>query len=1139
MVESEFNDDTWEDFFGSSQELMPTIMGAFDAIIGSETKENELDLDSKTSTPRRSHQISNFANLSPYVQKVLSNVPEQEISRKFSSEETLGPKRFNTKSTYRSFRSPDKHINKSNENLEIISTNVQKMLSNLPDTELVISASNLNLTRNSSYLFNSSSRTEFLKQILANGEKTSEEPKTKQFLYHSDGAASGNNSDRIDADDVKCCASASEHFDNCDNYDQKPLGSYLHSSQGIASRTPVGRKNVGKYLQVPSENSVGNTSSTTSSEVSRPVSLTSLGSCSSSGSSGHNQPGSAYLASAESLDSDPEPSGSQGSADSGIAVQEQSIISPESRVLHEVLETETVYVEDLNEVITGYLDPWKSDPECPLAEYLSHLFSNLEKIYKFNRSFLKDLKEAEGEATKTANCFLHHDSGFSVYNEYCQNYPRTMEVLGRLTRDEKMAALFREKQLELGHALPLGSYLLKPVQRILKYHLLLQRLSKQCDPTHKPTVDLALTTMTGIASDINNMKRKNEDAVRVQEIQAQLYGWNGPDLTALGELIAEGTFRVVGARGRRHVFLFEKVLLLAKNKQGGALAYKSHIMTSNLMLVEQVRGEPLSFQVIPFDNPRLQSTLKARSPQHKREWTLQIKRVILENYTAVIPNHARQLVLQLGQELNETDTNNDKWLPLKQYSTPNYLERRSRVRKTRDFANRRAASQDRTFPTLTNWRRKSEPSMVPQYNPKKTLKIKKQKEIQNATFYTDLSDSENCADESMENLQQSQNEVAPNESNNEDKTDECVKNNLEKIVSDILMQNQTFQKAFCRQISRKSLTSDPTSVWYEDKVKLPTKADSLPRSFQLYDQPDSNDAIDGRNDKLLDMSLKEDPDIEVEEQQDNDFSSQLSDAEHPDHKIYRKSAIRFSILQRIRHIMTEEQKRTQKFPVYQQGSKRMGEKIAHPDYVDPQKLFLGSANCSQVDLTEYKIEDCDILGEPEQLDLSICEKDVLNELEKRLNGGSSVPDTGQTLNSSHSLNSSQISDSYYENILEDSLKEEYVEDSTGKLVAKQDSFSSNEEKQKPNQKSLFDKRPAIKRPTKAPPPIPQKPARLSQNVGSIKFVTEKTSFKNVTQLRTAGTSTTRVQDVVSTVTNSTTSTTSNSSWVKAMVGRFE
>lgn len=40
---------------------------------------------------------------------------------------------------------------------------------------------------------------------------------------------------------------------------------------------------------------------------------------------------------------------------------------------------------------------------------------------------------------------------------------------------------------------------------------------------------------------------------------------------------------------------------------------------------------------------------QARNLEQKREWTLQIKRVILENYNAVIPSHARQLVLQLGQ----------------------------------------------------------------------------------------------------------------------------------------------------------------------------------------------------------------------------------------------------------------------------------------------------------------------------------------------------------------------------------------------------------------------------------------------------------------------------------------------------------
>lgn len=36
-----------------------------------------------------------------------------------------------------------------------------------------------------------------------------------------------------------------------------------------------------------------------------------------------------------------------------------------------------------------------------------------------------------------------------------------------------VAKFLRERQESLKHSLPLGSYLLKPVQRILKYHLLL------------------------------------------------------------------------------------------------------------------------------------------------------------------------------------------------------------------------------------------------------------------------------------------------------------------------------------------------------------------------------------------------------------------------------------------------------------------------------------------------------------------------------------------------------------------------------------------------------------------------------------------------------------------------------------------
>ena len=83
---------------------------------------------------------------------------------------------------------------------------------------------------------------------------------------------------------------------------------------------------------------------------------------------------------------------------------------------------------------------------------------------------------------------------------------------------------------------------------------------------------------------------------------------------------------------------------------------------------------------------------QARNLEQKREWALQLKRVILENYDAVIPHHARQLVLQLGQERcsqerpssnnqsSERDAHNTSAssaaVKRHQHSAPEYLERR-------------------------------------------------------------------------------------------------------------------------------------------------------------------------------------------------------------------------------------------------------------------------------------------------------------------------------------------------------------------------------------------------------------------------------------------------------------------------------
>lgn len=139
--------------------------------------------------------------------------------------------------------------------------------------------------------------------------------------------------------------------------------------------------------------------------------------------------------------------------------------------------------------------------------------------------------------------------------------------------------------------------------------------------------------------------------------------------------------------------------------------------------------------------------------------------------------------------------------------------------------------------------------MIPQYNsktmPKKISKIKKSKEHR-AKFYTDLSDSENFYNdaESNDSLEVKNNESLNdiNEDNNQEVVEENdaqkASSTLEQVVSDLLMQKEGFQKVFKRQRSRSKRVEEH---WSKSEEELPTKADSLPRSFQLSDKSKDDD----------------------------------------------------------------------------------------------------------------------------------------------------------------------------------------------------------------------------------------------------------------------------------------------------------
>uniref|UniRef100_A0A1A7WY54 Pleckstrin homology domain containing, family G (With RhoGef domain) member 3 n=2 Tax=Iconisemion striatum TaxID=60296 RepID=A0A1A7WY54_9TELE len=312
------------------------------------------------------------------------------------------------------------------------------------------------------------------------------------------------------------------------------------------------------------------------------------------------------------------------------------------RVVMEIIETERMYVKDLSSIVEDYLAHIIDTGNLPIRpEQVCALFGNIEDIYEFNSELLQCLDMCENDPVAIAQCFVNKSEYFEIYTQYCNNYPNSVATLTDCMRSETLAKFFQDQQAALKRSLPLGSYLLKPVQRILKYHLLLQEIAKHFDPDEEgyEVVQEALDTMTGVAWYINDMKRKHEHAVRVQEIQSLLINWKGPDLTTYGELVLEGTFPVLRAKNTRTLFLFERMLLITK-KRGENYIYKNHISCSTLMLLENAK-DPLLFSVIHFKRPKQPHTVQARSVEEKRLWAHHIKRLILENHNTILPQKAK------------------------------------------------------------------------------------------------------------------------------------------------------------------------------------------------------------------------------------------------------------------------------------------------------------------------------------------------------------------------------------------------------------------------------------------------------------------------------------------------------------------
>uniref|UniRef100_A0A3Q4GPA0 Uncharacterized protein n=1 Tax=Neolamprologus brichardi TaxID=32507 RepID=A0A3Q4GPA0_NEOBR len=280
-------------------------------------------------------------------------------------------------------------------------------------------------------------------------------------------------------------------------------------------------------------------------------------------------------------------------------------------IMAELIQTEKAYVRDLRECMDTYLWEMTSGVEeiPPGIVNKEHIiFGNMQDLYEFHHKSV-----------------VHYFADkFQMYVNYCKNKPDSTQLIV-----EHAGPYFDEIQQRHRLANSISSYLIKPVQRITKYQLLLKELLTCCEEG-KGEIKDGLEVMLSVP------KRAN-DAMHL----SMLEGFDG-NIDSQGELILQESFQVwdpktLIRKGRdRHLFLFEMSLVFSKEVKDSngrsKYLYKSKLFTSELGVTEHVEGDPCKFALWLGRTPTSDNkiVLKASSIENKQDWIKHIREVIQE-----------------------------------------------------------------------------------------------------------------------------------------------------------------------------------------------------------------------------------------------------------------------------------------------------------------------------------------------------------------------------------------------------------------------------------------------------------------------------------------------------------------------------
>ncbi|XP_063078000.1 dynamin-binding protein isoform X3 [Engraulis encrasicolus] len=201
----------------------------------------------------------------------------------------------------------------------------------------------------------------------------------------------------------------------------------------------------------------------------------------------------------------------------------QRMLEKRSKVIEELLQTEKDYIRDLQMCREEIITPLKQK-QVQNVDY-DGLFGNIDSVITLSRQLYKALSDSDS----IGKVFVEFKGELEeVYKIYCQNHDDAISLLETYEKDEniqkhvlecleKLRAIYREWGKT--NYINLGSFLIKPVQRVMRYPLLLMELLSATPESHhdRPQLSEAVQAIKEINVNINEYKRRKDLVVKYRK----------------------------------------------------------------------------------------------------------------------------------------------------------------------------------------------------------------------------------------------------------------------------------------------------------------------------------------------------------------------------------------------------------------------------------------------------------------------------------------------------------------------------------------------------------------------------------------------------------------------------------------------